>query len=82
MEMIKSYYMAYGPIAAGAATTTALILMPMPDALAGVIGIVPGMVWAGGAGYIATPPSDDQMCGALKGMAGGMAASMLIRTVL
>jgi len=74
MGYVQEVFMNMGPYAAGAASMVALSELPLP----GFVYVVPPSIVAGGAGYMVASRGEDQACAALKGVAGGVGAMMVL----
>ena len=81
-DYLQSQFMNLGPYAAGAVTVAVPALVPLPNMVVRVLATVPPAAWAGGAGYMVADPGEDQACAALKGIAGGIGASFIIRRMI
>lgn len=79
---IQDVFMNLGPYAAGAVTVAVPQFVPLPGIVSQTLATVPPAVWAGGAGYAVATPGEDQACAAMKGVAGGVAASFVIRRLM
>jgi len=72
---IQDVAMNLGPYGAGAAAVVATAFVPGLDAIPS---IVPLPMLSGAAGYAVATNQQDQMCAALKGIAGGVGAAMIL----
>ncbi|MGA1354720.1 MAG: hypothetical protein ACO32I_08130 [Candidatus Limnocylindrus sp.] len=79
MDYAQNVLSNLGPLAAGALTVVVPIYVPLPSIALNVIGRAPPAVWSALAGWAVTPPGEDQLSYALKGVAGGVGTAFILR---